>query len=69
MKMRQVYSSSVRSIGHDPNTNELHVAWNNSNRVSIYSGVSSEEAEEIAKSHSVGKVVNALAKSREHRYG
>lgn len=66
--MIQVYSSNVRAVGHDPETNEMHVEWK-SGKTSIYEGVSAEKAEDIRTSWSVGQAINTLVKDQHpHRY-
>jgi hypothetical protein len=66
--MKEVFSSSVSSIGYDPGTRELSVVWSSSNKTSVYSDVSPEEAQETERSWSVGSAVRALAASKPHRY-
>ena len=68
-KMRDVFSSHVNQVGHDPETNELHVAWDNG-KTSIYSDVPPEKFEQVANSWSVGKALHQMIKpSHPHRYG
>ena len=59
--MRQVTSSTVDSIGHDPETGELTVQWK-SGKTSVYSGVDAEKAKAVMNSWSVGKALNDLVK-------
>jgi hypothetical protein len=60
--MRQVTSSTVKAVGHDPETNELHVEWLGHNRTSVYSGVDAEKAKTVMNSWSIGKALNDLVK-------
>ena len=67
-QMKPVFSQSVREIGHDAATGELHVTWVNGRR-SVYSGVPAELAEQASKAWSVGKFVHEKIKPvHEHRY-
>lgn len=67
--MRGVYSSNVRMVGHDPDTNEMVVDWMNGKR-SIYSGVSYEKFLSVANSWSVGGEIHQQIKGHHaHRYG
>ena len=67
--LRPVYSDSVSHIGHDPETGELHVVWQNG-RTSIYSGVPEQTAETVINAPSVGQALNEHIKnSFGHRYG
>lgn len=59
--MRQVTSSTVDSIGHDPETGELHVLWK-SGKTSIYSGVDTEKAKTVSNAWSVNGALNNLVK-------
>ena len=67
--MREVYSSHVNKIGHDPKTNELWVEWD-SGKTSVYSGVSAELADQVTNSWSVGSALRDQIKSGgyAHRY-
>ena len=66
--MRQVFSSHVEAIGHDPATNELHVKWD-TGKTSVYSNVPPEKADAVANSWSVGKALREQVKGQhEHRY-
>ena len=67
-QMKPVFSQSVREIGHDAATGELHVAWANGRR-SIYAGVPAELAEHGMKAWSVGGFVHEVLKPNyQHRY-
>ena len=68
-KMRSVIPGAVSSIGHDPDTNELHVTWKSGKR-SVYSNVSAEKADQVMNAYSVGSAVHAMIKTQghEHRY-
>jgi len=66
--MTPVWSSHVTAIGHDPDTNELHVTWD-TNRTSVYSGVPADLADQVTKSWSVGEALRTMVKGQfEHRY-
>lgn len=66
--MRNVYSSHVDRIGHDPETNELHVEWQGGKR-SVYSDVPAAKAGDVMNSWSVGKAIHKDIKgAHEHRY-
>lgn len=68
MKLREVYSSHVNKVGHDPATQELHVYWD-SGKHSVYSGVDAKKAEGVMTAYSVGKAIKEQIKpSHEHRY-
>ena len=58
--MRQVFSSRVDEIGHDPETGELFVKWKNSGKVSVYSGIDAEKAKTVMNSYSIGQTLNDL---------
>jgi hypothetical protein len=67
-QMTPVYSSNVKAIGHDPDSNELHVEWG-SGKVSIYEGVPAKLASEVQNAWSVGQAVNSQIKDNfPHRY-
>lgn len=67
-QMTPVYSSSVQSVGHDPETNELHVQWKNG-KTSIYEGVPANVASDVRNAWSVGQAVNTMIKDAySHRY-
>jgi len=66
--MRDVYSSHVNKIGHDPDTNELHVTWDNG-KTSVYSDVPAAKADDVMNSWSVGKAIHSQIKgAHDHRY-
>lgn len=67
--MRSVFSSHVANIGHDADTNELHVQWKNG-KTSIYEGVDENKANLVMNSESIGQALNQFVKNQhEHRYG
>lgn len=67
-QMTPVFSSNVKAIGHDPETNELHVEWQNG-KVSVYEGVPAKVASDVQNAWSVGKAVNEQIKDNyNHRY-
>ena len=66
--MRSVYSSHVNTIGHDPETGELHVVWD-TGKHSVYAGVPADLASDVMNSWSVGKALTEQVKSNyPHRY-
>ena len=68
-QMRSVFSSHIDSIGHDPDTNELHVTYKNG-RTSIYEGVPADLADTVSNSESVGGAIHQMIKGQfDHRYG
>lgn len=69
--MKPVFSSMVSEVGYDPDTGELLVKWARSGKVSGYSGVSEEIANDLADGRiaSVGQFINSDIKDRHgHRY-
>lgn len=67
-EMREVHSSNVARVGHDPDTGELHVEWK-SGKTSIYSDVTPEKAKTVMTAWSVGSALNETIKNRHgHRY-
>lgn len=67
-QMRSVFSSHIESIGHDPETNELHVKYQNG-RTSIYEGVPADLADTVSNSESVGSAIHQMIKGQYgHRY-
>lgn len=68
VQMRDVYSSHVDSIGHDPDTQELVVKWNGG-KTSVYSNVPAEKAQAAMSAWSVGKFVKSeIIPNHPHRY-
>lgn len=66
--LHDVRSSHVRQIGHDPDTQEMHVVWD-SGRTSVFTGVPANVADRVRKSHSVGKALGEEVKGKYgHRY-
>lgn len=69
VNMRSVFSSHVNKIGHDPETNELHVLWDNG-KPSVYEGVPADLAKQVMNAGSVGKALNEFIKPDfKHRPG
>jgi hypothetical protein len=65
---REVYSSSVKSMAYDPQSQELSVTWING-RTSVYSGVPHDLAHQVSTAHSVGKALSEQVKPHyAHRY-
>lgn len=66
--MKMVYSSTVDSIGYDPDTQEVHVKWQ-SGKVSVYSDVPPSKAFEVMNAPSVGKAIHEMLKpDHDHEY-
>lgn len=54
MQLTPVKSSNLKAVGHDPETNELHVEFSNGARW-IYAGVDAEKYGRMLAFPSVGK--------------
>jgi hypothetical protein len=70
VEMRPVYSSHVDEIGHDPDTEELHVKYF-SGRTAVYEGVPLTVAAMVLSGSvaSIGKALHAHVRGKyEHRY-
>ena len=66
--MHSVYSSNVSSVGHDAETNSMHVAWK-SGKTSIYENVPPQVVTDVRNSHSVSKAIRAdIIPHYTHRY-
>ena len=66
--MQSVYSSHVSRIGYDADQHELLVEWD-TGKVSAYSGVPPDVADEAMNSWSVGTFLNnSVKKQFQHRY-
>lgn len=66
--MQNVYSSNVAKVGHDANTQELVVEWHGG-KVSVYSGVSAQVAEDVRNSWSIGKIIREqIIPHYQHKY-
>jgi hypothetical protein len=66
--MRDVFSSHVSRIGHDPDTSELHVQWD-TGKTSAYANVPAEVAQSVMNAWSVGAALREQVKGKyEHRY-
>jgi hypothetical protein len=66
--MRSVYSSHVSKVGHDQETGELVVQWDNG-KTSVYSGVPPDLADDVMNSWSVGSALTTRIKGAfPHRY-
>ena len=65
--MKQVHSSHVRSIGHDPSTNELHVQYKNGG-TAVYHDVPADKARLVMNSHSIGSALHQHVRGQhDHR--
>jgi hypothetical protein len=68
VEMQSVYSSHVNKVGYDPDSKELLVEWD-TGKVSAYSGVPPDVADEAINAWSVGTFLNAeIKKHYPHRY-
>ncbi len=66
--MKQVYSSNVREVGYDPDSQEMLVKWKNG-KTSAYAGVSEDKAIEVANAPSVGGIIHSEIRDQySHRY-
>lgn len=64
----QPYSGAVAEIAHDPSLDEMLVRWSDG-KVSVYSGVSAEEFDQVRRAPSVGSAIhNFIKPGRAHRY-
>ena len=70
MKMQNPFSDTVQAIGHDPETNELHVVWQKNGKHSVYKDVPADKADMVMKSASVGSALYEHIKrgGHEHSY-
>lgn len=66
MKMSSVTSSNIHSIGHDPETSELHVKFK-SGATHAYSGVSAAEHAALIGAESVGSHFHKNIRSKPNR--
>jgi hypothetical protein len=67
-EMRDVYSSHVNRIGHDPDSGDLIVEWD-SGKTSAYEGVPADIAKKVITNWSVGGALHELVKpTYKHRY-
>lgn len=68
VEWKNVFSDRAQAVGHDAEKRELHVRWKNG-KVSVYSDVAADVAEDIANSWSVGQALNeAIIGRKKHRY-
>lgn len=66
--MRNVFSSRVNMVGHDPETNQLVVQWKRG-KTSIYDGVPADLAFQVMNAPSVGQAIhNQIKPKYAHRY-
>lgn len=61
VSLKPVTSSNIKAIGHDPQTNELHVQYHSGDTY-IYSGVSAAKHEAALTADSIGKFINTNVK-------
>ena len=57
---KDVLSSRVQRVGYSPSGQALYVAWAKGGKVSRYSDVPPDVADEFTKSWSVGEAVNSM---------
>lgn len=55
--MKQVHSTHIHSIGHDPSANELHVEYKNGGKF-VYKDVDSAKAKMVMGGHSIGSAMH-----------
>lgn len=55
--MKQVHSSHVNAVGHDPVTGELHVQYKNGS-TAVYKNVDTEKARMVMGGASIGKALH-----------
>ena len=55
IKRKSVESTDIRSIGHDPRTNQLTIRFHSGPEVYIYSGVSARIYKRLMAARSTGK--------------
>jgi len=66
---QQVFSSNVTEIGYREDAKEMTVRWAKSGKLSVYSGVPEELAQQVANAPSVGSILNSDIKPYyPHRY-
>jgi hypothetical protein len=73
MLTRQAVSSSqIKSVGHDPKTNRLHVEFHGRGevpgKVAEYDGVSAEQAKALVNAPSVGKHFHVTIRGNEKKH-
>jgi hypothetical protein len=56
----EVLSSRVNKVGYSPSAQHLYVIWARGGKVSMYSDVPADIADQFAKSWSVGSAVNTM---------
>jgi hypothetical protein len=67
VEMKPVKSSNIASIGHDPDTKTLHVAFRNGT-VYLYHDVDADKHAALMKADSVGGYLNAHIKGGGHKF-
>lgn len=63
MNMKPVTSSNISEVGHDPETNTLHVKFKNGGHY-MYNGVSADEHDALLAADSIGSHFHTHVKSR-----
>lgn len=65
---KEVFSSNVNRVAHDPDTGELMVEWN-SGKTSVYSDVPADLADQVSTAWSVGGAIRThIIGQYSHRY-
>jgi len=64
--MIPVKSSAIASIGHDPETNELHVTYSGGGTY-VYPDVTADHHAELMKAPSIGAHMNGIARTKKSR--
>lgn len=66
---KDVHSDMVERVGYDSETQELQVKWRRTGRVSIYSDVPPDVAQQAMTAWSIGEYLNESVKPvYSHRY-
>ena len=67
---RSVFSSHVKSISYDPETQEMVVNWKSGKKkTSVYEGVPEDVADQASRAASVGSFLRENVKNKHpHRY-
>lgn len=60
INLKKVDSTAIAAIGHDPETDELHVIYKSAKSVHVYADVDPGKYEALEKAESIGKALNEL---------
>ena len=64
LDMKEVKSGNIASVGYNEGTNELHVKFNHSDSVYVYSGVPASVHANFMKSESKGRFLSSSIKGK-----